>query len=129
VDSGLVNEFDDYSEIEFGTKQGGKILLSDPDDESKKIGEYTVLTTFLGPLNTTTFEIDCYGWGAYQFGTGQQIAFVSPCAGLPYFTVTGGQGEFFGAKGYVEFMIPDPHGSIHEIHICSTGEPESLKID
>ena len=118
---GLIDGFSDFSEIAFGTIQGGKVLISNPDDETDKIGEYTALTTFLSPVNFTDFAVDCYGVGSYQFGVGEQIAFASPCTGLPFFSITGGQGQYFGARGYVEFMIPDPEerGFLHDIHVCT----------
>jgi len=120
--AGFRDGFDDYADIDFGTIQGGKVLLSNPDNETDKIGEYTAFTTFLSPVNLTNFQVDCYGSGAYQFGIGEQIAFSSPCTGLPYFSITGGQGSYSGSNGYVEFMIPDPEerGSFHEIHVCSS---------
>jgi len=119
---GLIDGFSDFSEIGFGTLQGGKVLLSNPDDETDKIGDYTVHTTFLSAFNFTDSSVDCMGTGAYQFGMGEQIAFTSTCAGLPYFTITGGQGDYLGATGYVEFMIPDPagRGFFHDLYVCTT---------
>ncbi|CAB9529911.1 expressed unknown protein [Seminavis robusta] len=121
IASGLNDGFTDYSEIRFGTIQGGTVLLSNPDDETDKIGAYTVLTTFLSPYNYTDSSVDCIGTGSYQFGLGKQISFSSTCASLPYFTITGGQGEYHGATGFVEFMIPDPdkRGYFHDIRVCT----------
>ena len=133
TDAGLVDGWSDFSEIKFGTTQGGKILLSNPDNSSEKIGSYTVLTTFLSPVNLTTFDVDCYGNGAYRFGDGGgglrgddgagdgggTINFASSCTGRPYLTLVGGQGSYLGAYGYSEFMIPHPDGFVHEIYVCT----------
>ncbi|CAB9497283.1 expressed unknown protein [Seminavis robusta] len=121
---GLIDGFNSFEDVDFGVIQGGNVLLSNPEDENDKIGSYTVLTTFLSPVNFTDFTVDCYGVGAYQFGIGEQIAFVSPCSGSPFFSITGGQGEYNGATGFVEFMIPDPEGRgfLHDIHVCSSRE-------
>ncbi len=80
-----------------------EVPLSNPDNATEKIGSYTVLTTFLGRVDMNTFQVDCYGVGSYQFGPGHQISFVAPCSGLPYFTITGGQGDYLGAQGYIEY--------------------------
>jgi len=119
TEKGFIDGFNDYSEIAFGTIQGGTVRLSNPENSQETVGEYTALTTFLGSFDAKTFEVDCADAGAYQFGPGEQIAFSATCAGLPYFTITGGQGRYFGAYGHVEFMIPHPEGFVHEIHVCT----------
>mmetsp|Transcript_19189 Transcript_19189/g.44791 ORF Transcript_19189/g.44791 Transcript_19189/m.44791 type:complete len:238 (-) Transcript_19189:575-1288(-) len=120
---GITSDFgDDFSAIEFGTLQGGKVAMRHPDVAvvDNVMGEYTVLTTFLGPVamdRGSSFQVDCYGVGSYQFGSssanqdenhhgsrgGDQITFVAPCSGLPFFTITGGQGKYVGAQGFVEY--------------------------
>lgn len=94
-------------------RQGGVIALSDPDDSSKKIGDYSNLITFLDN------SFGCIATGAYTFDTGDQVTFTASCSQLPFFTITGGQGEFKGAEGFVQFMIEDPEGFTHDITICS----------
>ena len=124
TDAGLISEFEAFEEVTFGSKQGGQILISSPDNSTEKIGVYTSFTTFLGPVDFETGEVACYGQGAYQFGPGEQIAFVSPCSGLPFFTIVGGQGVFEGAYGTVEFMIVDEDGEgwLHRINVCVPGQ-------
>lgn len=100
-----------------GGIQGGTVALSNPQDSSEKIGDYTYLISFLPNMN-------CIATGAYTFfpssGTRkEQVTFTASCSALPYFTITGGQGLIFrGSTGYVEFMIKVDQGYIHEIHLC-----------
>lgn len=95
-------------------RQGGIILLSDPDDPKTKIGKYRFLITFLDN------QFGCIANGAYTFdNSGDEITFTASCAQLPFFTITGGQGKYSGAEGYVEFMISVERGNNHEIEICS----------
>ena len=107
----------------FGDQQGGVIQLSDPDDNTTKVGDYSFLITFLDDA------IGCVATGAYTFPNGDQVTFAASCSGLvgPLgdFSITGGKGKFSGAGGYVDYMIDAidsegvQYGFTHDIHVCS----------
>jgi hypothetical protein len=61
-------------------RQGGVIQLSDPDDASSKIGNYSFLITFLDN------SFGCIANGAYTFDNGDQVTFTAACSGLPFFS-------------------------------------------
>ena len=98
-------------------RQAGVVQLSDPNDNSTKLGDYSFLITFLDNA------FGCLSVGAYTFVNGSQITFTASCSGLPFFSITGGQGDYSGAAGYVEFRIPtaDGTGNLHKIHVCRGG--------
>jgi len=103
-------------------RQGGVILLSDPNDADTIIGDYSYLITFLNN------SFGCIANGAYTFLTGgDEVTFTASCSGLPFFTITGDRGKYSGAKGFVEFMIPVTDGFTHEINICSFRESKKSK--
>ena len=60
----------------FGDQQGGVIQLSDPDDKTTKVGDYSFLITFLDDA------IGCVATGAYTFPNGDQVTFAASCSGL-----------------------------------------------
>jgi len=112
-------------------RQGGTILLLDPNgdaDTDTVIGDYSYLITFLNGIG------GCIATGAYTFvsaddggNTTDQVTFTASCSGIPFLSITGGQGKYSGAEGFVEFMIPVEDGYIHEINICSFHDDESGK--
>ena len=104
-----------------GARHGSSVILSDPSNSGIQVGRYSVLTTFL----RTTAPGLCVSSDAYAFFGSEddapprdQLTFAATCENLPYFSITGGQGIFVGATGYVEYMIPHEEGTLHEIHVC-----------
>ena len=61
-------------------RQGGVIQLSDPNDNSTKLGDYSFLITFLDNA------FGCMSVGAYTFASGSQVTFTASCSGLPFFS-------------------------------------------
>lgn len=99
-----------------GARQGGTVTLSDPEDPSRKIGDYTFLITFLPDSN-------CVAIGGYTFYDSQdEITFTATCKSLPFFTITGGKGKYMDAVGFIQFMIEVDDGFIHEINLCRRSE-------
>jgi hypothetical protein len=113
----LANQFLD-GPIGTGTRETGSIPLRNPDNSTEVIGDYSYMVTFTTEFDNVTSQIGCVGFGAYTFGLGQQITFTASCAGLPFFSITGGQGRFTGAAGFSEFLIPVEEGSLHRISLC-----------
>ncbi len=109
-----------------GARHGFSVILSDPDNSARQIGRYTALSTFF----RATLPYLCISYGTYTFGDDDalppkdQISFSASCENLPFFTITGGQGRYAGASGYVQYMLPHEEGNVHEIHICEKHERE-----
>jgi hypothetical protein len=101
-----------------GIRQGGTIPIRNPTNPTEVIGDYSFLITFTSAFNPTTRTIGCIATGAYTFALGEQITWTASCSGLPFFSITGGQGSFTDAAGFVEFMIPAPTGFVHKINLC-----------
>lgn len=102
-------------------RNGGVIALSDPNDPTTIIGDYSYLLTFLND------SFGCLANGAYTLSGTDQVTFTASCSGLPFFTITGGRGKYAGAEGFVEFMIPVEDGFLHEINICNSRVRTSKK--
>ena len=136
------SSFETPQEIQFGSLQGGTIPLrssasdNNTNDTNTIIGSYTFLNTFLGPVtNLQTMQVDCFGAGTYTFfqndnnnhsknnnedtTSTDSISFAASCEHLPYLTITGGQGRYTNATGYIQYRIPDPRGWLHEVHVCA----------
>lgn len=131
------SSFDTPQEIQFGSLQGGTIPLqsSASDNTNSIIGSYTFLNTFLGPVtDLQTMQVDCFGAGTYTFLQNDNhnedttssplqnsLSFAASCEHLPYLTITGGQGHYENATGYIQHRIPDSlqRGWLHEVHVCT----------
>lgn len=105
-----------------GARQGYSVILNDPNSTGTTIGRYSALTTF---YQASVRPFSCDSSGSYTFYDSEddalprdQITFSATCETLPYFTITGGQGRFEGANGYVKYRIPHEQGNLHEIHVC-----------
>lgn len=99
-------------------RQGGRIPMRDPDNPDHVIGQYSFIINFLTEFDAATGDIGCLTPGSYVFDTGDQITFLADCNTRPFLTITGGLGRYFGAKGFIEFMIPAPGGFTHSIYVC-----------
>jgi hypothetical protein len=106
-----------------GSVFGGQIAIADASNPSVIVGDYSFFVKFLKTDPSTSYY-PSVGNGAYTFGVndGQsprdQITWTSSSSNSPFLTITGGQGKYLGAKGYVKIKVPAPGGFIHEIYLC-----------
>ena len=102
--------------------QARMINFVDANDAETIIGNYSNLITFLDS------SFGCIPNKVYTFLTGgNQVTFTASCSGLPFFTITGGRGKYFGAEGVFEVMIPTEGTFTHTINICSFNDSDNGK--
>lgn len=112
---------------ETGSFYGGQYPMYDSESFDNRIGDYEFATNFLN-VDFATNNVQCVGNGSYTFGEAvgfevrrAQITWTATCANSPFFTITGGQKEYSGAKGYSVFdrQLDGGLGSRHDIYLCN----------